>query len=55
MTFAGTFLEDIDPVIALAGLVGDALANALNGLDIQDEKVYCCGKEEAKNWKNCYW
>lgn len=29
MTFAGTFLEDLDPVLKFGGLVGDALANAL--------------------------
>jgi chitinase len=55
MTFAGTFLEDIDPLVSLAGLVGEALANALDGLDIKNEKQYCCSNEEAPNWKDCYW
>lgn len=55
MTFAGTFLEDIIPVASLAGLVGSALADALQGLDISNEKQYCCSNEEAPLWKDCYW
>ena len=55
MTFAGTFLEDLDPALRFAGLVGNALADALDGLDIKNEKMYCCGTEEASNWKDCYW
>ncbi|KAL4984435.1 hypothetical protein BDW68DRAFT_193691 [Aspergillus falconensis] len=55
MTFAGTFLEDLSPIASLAGLFGKALEEALDGLDIEIGKRYCCGKEEAKNWKDCYW
>ena len=55
LTFAGTFLEDIDPTLRFAGLVGNALADALDGLDIKNEKLYCCGTEEANNWKDCNW
>ena len=55
MTFAGTFLEDIVPFTKLAGLVGQALSDALDLLDLDNEKKYCCGTEEATNWKDCYW
>ncbi|EEA26608.1 hypothetical protein PMAA_076690 [Talaromyces marneffei ATCC 18224] len=55
LTFAGTFLEDIAPIAGLAGLFGPDLEDALDQLDIDNEKQYCCGKEEATNWKDCYW
>jgi hypothetical protein len=55
MTFAGTFLEDIIPAAQFAGLVGDALANVLQGLDIDNGKEYCCSKAEAAAFKDCYW
>lgn len=55
MTFAGTFLEDIVPFTKLAGLFGQALSDALDSLDLDNEKKYCCGTEEATNWKDCYW
>lgn len=55
MTFAGTFLEDVFPIAGLAGLVGQALQSAPDGLDIENRKEYCCSKEEAKTWNNCYW
>ncbi|GLA25444.1 hypothetical protein AnigIFM63326_002145 [Aspergillus niger] len=51
----GTFLEDIAPLTSLAGLYGQALEDALALLDLDNEKKYCCGKEEATNWKDCYW
>ena len=55
MTFAGTFLEDLDPVLRFGGLVGNALADALDQYDINNRRDYCCSNQEFKNWKDCYW
>lgn len=55
LTFSGRFLEDYTTLASLTGLRGAALSDALDQLDIDSEKQYCCGTEEAENWKDCYW
>ncbi|KAJ5326544.1 hypothetical protein MYU51_014673 [Penicillium brevicompactum] len=55
LTFAGTFLEAVSDVLDFTGLVGEALADYLRDVDIDNERQYCCSKEEIKNWKDCYW
>jgi chitinase len=55
LTFAGTFLEAVSDVLDFTGLVGQALADYLRDVDMDNERQYCCSKEEIKNWKDCYW
>ena len=56
LTFSGTFLETIADIAGtFGGLVGVALADALDGIDMDLEKRYCCPSEDAKRWKNCQW
>ncbi|KAL4962433.1 glycosyl hydrolases family 18-domain-containing protein [Aspergillus stella-maris] len=55
MTFAGTFLSTVSDVLDFTGLVGQALGDVLDDINMENYKPYCCSKEEIKNWKNCYW
>lgn len=55
LTFAGTFLLDFIEPARYAGLAGPALSSALQDIDMLERKMYCCGKEEMGNWKECYW
>lgn len=57
LTFAGTFLETIADIVDLfpPTLIGSALEDTLNGLDMDLEKRYCCPPEDAKKWTNCQW
>ncbi|KAL4783534.1 hypothetical protein BJX76DRAFT_368377 [Aspergillus varians] len=55
LTFAGTFLTTVSDVLDFTGLVGQALGDALDDIEIDNMQSYCCGKEEIKNWKDCYW
>jgi hypothetical protein len=55
LTFAGTFLSTVSDVLDYTGLVGQALSDFLDDVDMENERQYCCSKEEIKNWKDCYW
>jgi hypothetical protein len=55
LTFAGTFLEAVSDVLDYTGLFGQALADFLDDVDMDNMRQYCCSKEEIKNWKDCYW
>ncbi|RAH72481.1 uncharacterized protein BO66DRAFT_436148 [Aspergillus aculeatinus CBS 121060] len=55
MTFAGTFLGELEQLVPALYLVGIPLSVALEGLDITLRRHYCCGIKEAQNWKDCYW
>ncbi|KAL2869898.1 glycosyl hydrolases family 18-domain-containing protein [Aspergillus lucknowensis] len=55
LTFAGTFLTTVSDILDFTGLWGQALADALDDIEIDNMRQYCCSKEEIKNWKDCYW
>lgn len=56
LTFDGTFLETIADIVGIfGGLVGSALADALEPYDRKLGHEFCCSPEEAKKWKNCEW
>ncbi|KAI9370921.1 hypothetical protein BJX61DRAFT_548662 [Aspergillus egyptiacus] len=55
LTFAGTFLTTVSEVLDFTGLIGQALADALDDIEMDNMQQYCCSKEEIQNWKNCYW
>ncbi|KAL9030617.1 MAG: hypothetical protein Q9196_001284 [Gyalolechia fulgens] len=57
LTFAGTFLGAIADVVDLfpPTLLGFALEETLDALDMELEKRYCCPPEDAKKWENCHW
>jgi chitinase len=49
-------LETIADISGIfGGLFGSALASALNGIDMDLEKRYCCPPDDAKKWQNCKW
>jgi len=54
-TFAGTFLSTIADIASFGGLFGAALADVLDGIDMELERRYCCPPDSAKKWKNCRW
>ncbi|KAK0736846.1 glycosyl hydrolases family 18-domain-containing protein [Apiosordaria backusii] len=66
MTFSGTVLSvaaDIAQAILdlvgkptpLAEMVGEALSDLLEMIEIDTMKLYCCPKEDSKKWQNCNW
>ncbi|KAI8631028.1 carbohydrate-binding module family 18 [Xylariaceae sp. FL1651] len=55
LTFAGTFLETVADIASLGGLFGQALSDALNGIDMDLRKLYCCPPDMLKQWQNCGW
>ncbi|KAL8730716.1 MAG: hypothetical protein Q9166_003908 [cf. Caloplaca sp. 2 TL-2023] len=57
LTFAGTFLETIADIVDVfpPTLVGLALEEGLDALDMELQKRYCCPPDDAKKWKNCRW
>lgn len=55
MTFAGTFLTTVSDVLDFTGLIGQALGDKLDEIEMDNMQSYCCSKEEIKNWKDCYW
>lgn len=48
-------MEAISDVLDYTGLFGQALADFLDDVDMDNMRQYCCSKEEIKNWKDCYW
>ena len=54
-TWKGTFLQDLAPVVDWFGLVGHALAEELEGLNIDLLSGYCCPPDQDEKWKNCRW
>jgi chitinase len=56
-TFQGTFLSTIVNILDIfpPTLIGLALEDVLDGLDMDLEKRYCCPAKDLKNWKNCAW
>lgn len=48
-------LEAVSDVLDFTGLVGEALADYLRDVGMDNERQSCCSKEEIKNWKDCYW
>ncbi|KAL9594308.1 MAG: hypothetical protein Q9219_007102 [cf. Caloplaca sp. 3 TL-2023] len=57
LTFAGTFLETVVDILGLfpPTLIGVSLERALDGLDMDLERRFCCPPEDAKKWTNCQW
>ncbi|KAI0436524.1 carbohydrate-binding module family 18 [Xylaria telfairii] len=55
LTFAGTFLETIADIASFGGLFGQVLADALDGLDMDLRRLYCCSPDMLKQWENCGW
>jgi chitinase len=55
LTFAGTFLETIADIASLGGLFGLALADFLNGVDMDLRRLYCCSPDMMNQWVNCGW
>ena len=55
MTFAGTFLTTVSDVLDFTGLIGQALADVLDDIEMENMRSYCCSKDEIKEWKDCYW
>lgn len=57
LTFAGTFLETIVDIVKVfpPTLIGLALEEGLDVLDMELEKRYCCPPDDAKKWTNCHW
>jgi chitinase len=55
LTFAGTFLETVADIVSLGGLVGAALADALDSIDMDLRRLYCCSPDMLKEWTNCAW
>ncbi|OJJ03024.1 hypothetical protein ASPVEDRAFT_134350 [Aspergillus versicolor CBS 583.65] len=55
LTFEGSFLGDISDALDFGGLVGQALGDLLDTIDMDVSHRYCCSKEEIENWKDCYW
>ncbi|KAJ6052520.1 glycosyl hydrolases family 18-domain-containing protein [Penicillium canescens] len=55
LTFHGTVASDFVDIAKFGGLIGEALSDALQDIDVANRQLYCCGKEEIKNWKDCYW
>ncbi|KAI1172269.1 carbohydrate-binding module family 18 [Nemania sp. FL0916] len=66
LTFSGTvlsLLEDIAKAILkvvgrsvpLETLVGEALLDVLDELDIDTNKLYCCPPDDIDKWTNCAW
>lgn len=54
-TFAGTFLSDIADFTQFLGIIGDALSDLLDGLDMTLKEFYCCPPEDLERWTNCEW
>lgn len=57
-TWKGTFLQDLAPVVDWFGLVGHALAEELEGLNIDLLSGYCCPKEmdpTGSSWVATIW
>jgi chitinase len=65
-TFSGTFISEatdiaegiIDvfgQVTPLAQIVGDALEDLLDIIEVETLKQYCCPADDAKRWRNCDW
>ena len=42
-------------IAGLAGLVGKVLESALDDINIDLLKLYCCPKDDAAKWQNCKW
>ncbi|KAL8694715.1 MAG: hypothetical protein Q9224_003515, partial [Gallowayella concinna] len=57
LTFAGTFLKTIADIVDVfpPTLIGEALEEGLDALDMELEKRYCCPPDDAKKWTNCHW
>lgn len=55
LTFAGTFLEQIADLASWGGLFGAALSDALNDVDMDLRRLYCCPPDMMKQWTNCGW
>ncbi|KAI4122687.1 MAG: hypothetical protein LQ338_005669 [Usnochroma carphineum] len=57
LTFAGTFLETIADIVDLfpPTLIGLALEEGLDAVDMDLRKEYCCPPDDAKKWTNCNW
>lgn len=55
LTFAGTFLETVADIASFGGLFGEALADILDGIDMDLRKLYCCPPDMMKTWQNCDW
>ncbi|KAK0670020.1 putative glycosyl hydrolases family 18 protein [Cercophora samala] len=56
MTFSGTFISFVgDFGKAFADLTGNRLVGALGDLANDAMKLYCCPKDQAKEWENCKW
>lgn len=55
LTFAGTFLERIADIASWGGLFGAALSDALDDVDMDLRRLYCCPPDMMKQWTNCGW
>lgn len=53
LTFAGTFLETVADIASLGGLVGQALSAALDKIDMDLRRLYCCPPDMIKQWEHC--
>ncbi|KAL8916580.1 MAG: hypothetical protein Q9172_006245 [Xanthocarpia lactea] len=57
LTFAGTFMETIADIVDIfpPTLIGLALEEGLDAVNMELRKTYCCPPEDAKKWTNCNW
>jgi chitinase len=54
LTFHGAAASDLIDVMKLGGLFGKKALSRLKDIDVTISQMYCCSKEEIKNWKEFY-